>query len=336
MGTDGHIAYTIDGGAATQFSAASPVALTSLTAGVHKVILTLVDNTNAPIVPNASDTVNFTVNLIPPAYKTLYDIQYTTLPTGDSPLKDSIVTTSGVVTASFASGYFIQDGLSPWNGLYVFDNTHSPVLGDSILVVGTVSEYYNYTELKTIANLTTVATGKPVPAPIALNTTTVKDEKYEGMLVNLNNAKCTQNSTAGWWKVLQSADTCEIGKLMFPFPTAVVGTNYDVTGCVNFTFNLFTVEPRNAADIQVHIGIAENIQNNMVMYPNPVNSMLNILNIEGVDQIKIANLMGQTVNTYSVIGNSTALNVNNLKSGIYFISLLKDNSTLVTRKFIKD
>jgi hypothetical protein len=48
--------------------------------------------------------------LPPPATTTsIYAIQYTTDPSGDSPLKDQAVTTEGVVTAVFGSGYFIQD-----------------------------------------------------------------------------------------------------------------------------------------------------------------------------------------------------------------------------------
>lgn len=335
MNTDGHIHYTVDGGSANEYTLTDPIAITGLTTGSHQVIVTLVDPSHNPLVPNAADSVDFTVNLVPPAYKTIYQIQYTTLPTGDSPLMDSIVTTSGVVTASYASGYFIQDGTDPWNGLYVFDNTHTPVLGDSITVVGTVSEYYNYTELKTIASLITNASGKPVPASIPLTTATVKSEQYEGMLVNLNNAKCTQNSAAGWWKVLQATDTCEIGKLMYPFPTAVVGTYYDVTGCVNYTFNQFTVEPRDVNDIQVHVGISETAAQAFSIYPNPVSANLNISNIEGIDQVTISNILGETIMTQKVNGNTSSLNVAKLQSGIYFVTFIKDNSIAGTRKFIK-
>ena len=335
MNTDGHIAYTLDGGAATQFSAASPLGLTGLSAGSHKVVMTLVNSSNVPLVPKAADSVTFTVNLTPLPLKTIYQIQYSATSPFDSPLKDSIVNTTGVVTASYASGYYIQTGTSPWNGLYVYDNTHTPALGDSIIVGGTVAEYYNLTELKTIVSFTTVATGKPLPTPIDLTTTTVKQEQYEGMLVKLTNAKCVVVNVAGWWKVLQGADTCEIGKLMYPFPTAVIGTNYNITGCVDYSFSMFVVQPRNAADVEVYIGVNENQYGNISMYPNPVTSQLNIVNMEGVDQIRVANLLGETIGNYTVSGASAAINVNNLPNGIYFVSLLNDNSVLVTRKFIK-
>ncbi|MEI6124404.1 MAG: T9SS type A sorting domain-containing protein [Bacteroidota bacterium] len=336
MGTDGHIHYKLDGGVLNEYTLTTPIACNGLSAGTHKVVLTLVDNSHNALVPAAADSVTFTVNLVGPPLKTIYQIQYTTLPTGDSPLKDSVVTTSGIVTASFASGYFIQDGTSPWNGLYVYDNTHTPALGDSITIGGTVSEYYNYTEFKTIVSYTTIATGKPIPAPIGVTTNSVKSEQYEGMLVKLTNAACTfVNTTAGWWKVLQGTDTCEIGKLMYPFPSAVVGTHYDVTGCVNYSFSQFMVEPRMLSDIEVNSAINENEISNISMFPNPATTFLNITNIEGVQQLRITNLLGEIIETMAVFGNTTTISVSSFKPGIYFVSLVSENGVIGTRKFIK-
>ncbi len=334
--TAGHIHYTLDGGAVNEYTVTTPIALTGLSAGVHKVILTLVDPSHVAVVPAAVDSVSFTVNLTPPPAHTIYQIQYTSLPTGDSPLKDSLVTTHGTVVASFAAGYYIQDGNSPWNGLYVYDNTHTPALGDSISVAGTVNEYYNYTEFKTIVMYNTLATGKPIPAAIPVTTTSVKSEQLEGMLVAITDATCTYVHTSGWWKVLQgTVDTVEIGNQMYPFPTAVVGTRYDVKGMVNYSFSAFMVEPRLAADVQVHVGIAENEQNLVSMYPNPTSSILNIANIEGIQQIRITNLLGKCIAVHAVSGNNASIDVSTYKSGVYFVSLLKENAISGTRKFIK-
>jgi predicted extracellular nuclease len=220
----GHILYNVDGGTDVPHYTTTPIALTGLTDGTYTVELTLVDTAGNPLTPDVSAVVTFTVNLSGPAITTIYEIQYTTLPNGDSPLLDSIVTTTGIVTAAFSSGYFIQDGTDPWNGLYIFDNTHSPARGDSILVTGTVYEYYNYTELKTITDYNIIETGKPLPDAVEVTTTSVKQEQWEGMLVQLVNARCVYVSPTGWWKVVQGTDTCEIGKLIFPFSAAVVGS----------------------------------------------------------------------------------------------------------------
>jgi predicted extracellular nuclease len=56
-----------------------------------------------------------------PDYTPIYDIQYTTAPSGDSPFMDQAdVTTEGIVTARFQYGYFIEDPAGgAWNGLWV-------------------------------------------------------------------------------------------------------------------------------------------------------------------------------------------------------------------------
>ena len=49
----------------------------------------------------------------PPSTVSIYNIQYTTDPSGASPYADSIVSTGGIVTAADSAGYFLQSGLGP-------------------------------------------------------------------------------------------------------------------------------------------------------------------------------------------------------------------------------
>lgn len=336
IGTDGYIKYTVDGGSPANHNTSNPISITGLTNGSHTVVLTLVDNGGNPLSPNVSANVTFTVNLAGPTITTIYDIQYTTLPNGDSPLKDSVRTTTGIVTAAHTSGYFIQTGNAPWNGLYVYDNTHTPALGDSIVLKGTIAEYYNFTELKTITDYSTIATGKPLPLPINLNTLQVKNEQYEGMLVKITNAACTYVHSTGWWKVVQNVtDTLEIGKLMFPFPTAAVGTAYNVTGCVNYSFSEYKIEPRNAADIEVFNSIADIDFTVAKVFPNPATDILNIQFNDNVQQVILSNILGEVNGIFNVNDLSASINISNLKSGIYFIRLVKDNDVISGGKFIK-
>ena len=79
---------------------------------------------------------------------TIFDIQHTTEPGGDSPYLDSVVTVTGIATVSqsifSAQEYYIQDGEGPWNGIMIYDTdtTRGIVEGDLIEVTGTVNEYY--------------------------------------------------------------------------------------------------------------------------------------------------------------------------------------------------
>ncbi|MCG8699281.1 MAG: hypothetical protein MI922_14595, partial [Bacteroidales bacterium] len=134
-------------------------------------------------------------------FKTIAEIQ------GDgmkSPIENSKVTTAGIVTKIFKdvepyagagykgdlAGFFIQnttdDGNNATsNGVYIYD--FNPVnIGDSVVIEGTVAEYYELTQVKKVTSLEIVSSGNPVPAPVTvkLPLTSKSDfERYEGMLV---------------------------------------------------------------------------------------------------------------------------------------------------------
>ncbi|MFQ6614562.1 MAG: hypothetical protein ACE5D1_06935, partial [Fidelibacterota bacterium] len=80
----------------------------------------------------------------------IHDIQYTTtLGSGcyDSPLVDSTVTVSGIITATNGSSkYYLQDGSTDWDGIYIYDSGVTMAQGDSVTFTATVSEYYGFTE----------------------------------------------------------------------------------------------------------------------------------------------------------------------------------------------
>ena len=78
-----------------------------------------------------------TVNDCPAPFTTIYDIQYTTDPSGDSPFTgQSGITTEGIVTAVFYNGCFIEDSAGGvWNGVFVYDS-NTPVPGDQKRISG--------------------------------------------------------------------------------------------------------------------------------------------------------------------------------------------------------
>ena len=94
----------------------------------------------------------------------IHDIQYTTNAgsgTYPSLYAGQTVSTSGVVVAhnyNGTSGYFIS---SPeggaWNGIFIYDSSHSPNLGDMIQITGQVWEYYGWTEIRSISYYQTIS-----------------------------------------------------------------------------------------------------------------------------------------------------------------------------------
>ena len=152
---------------------------------------------------------------------TIYDVQYTPYTNGYSGLLGAVVTINGVVTADTSNlsltsngttPWYIQNGNSPWNGIWVsgIDTLLSPIhLGDSVSVTGTVQEYLNGTtgsvgRVTRIGNASAVSklgSGKALPNPVISTTNSFNAsngspaaEPYEGMLVRFNNVTVTDTA----------------------------------------------------------------------------------------------------------------------------------------------
>ena len=116
------------------------------------------------------------------------------------------ITTSGIVTALHYNapggefqGFFIQDGVGAWNGLYVYDKnlvSIAPSIGDYVVVSGMIKEYYGLTELTfdsqsgVQVEFVVISQGNELPEPFEVSTYDVNGESWESVLVKLTNAEC--------------------------------------------------------------------------------------------------------------------------------------------------
>lgn len=151
----------------------------------------------------------FIIVLLIPAFAkttTTYDVQFNDSLQGSgddcypSPLEDSSVTLSGVVTAVKSGTYknfFLQDRTEgQWNGVYFYDydNSVQPSRGDSITVTAdSVAEYFGMTEIKRVTSYTIHSHNLSLPPPVEISTGTLAGgcsatgEAYEGGLVSARN-----------------------------------------------------------------------------------------------------------------------------------------------------
>ncbi len=82
-----------------------------------------------------------TVAVVEATELSIYDIQYTTEASGDSPYKGEFIKTKGIVTgvkSGTKTSFYLQDGTGEWDGIYVFESTLPITLGDSIELAATV------------------------------------------------------------------------------------------------------------------------------------------------------------------------------------------------------
>ena len=144
---------------------------------------------------------------------TIYDIQYTTNPSGDSPLVGEIITVTGIVTYTELSGYVISEPSGgAWNGVYVYDRYHRPDKGDQLHIEALVDEYHNLTELKDVTSYSVVSKSNSVPETIiAANDFAV--EAYEGVLISVTNITVSNQKVDNFgWQIQDYSGTCIVGQ----------------------------------------------------------------------------------------------------------------------------
>lgn len=171
-----------------------------------------------------------------------------------SPLEGQAVTITGIVTGvSSGNGYFVQDGDAGWTGVYIYDPSRNPMplVGDSVILTGTVAEYYNMTEIKTLTSFQILGSGKDIPVPVEAKTGEVS-EQYEGVLVKVVNAKCINpNLGYGEWAADDGSGQVVVNDFIFK-TVPEEGLSYSVTGVVDFSYEVYKIEPRSADDIVIN------------------------------------------------------------------------------------
>jgi len=176
---------------------------------------------------------------------TIYEIQGQT---GNSPYDGEEVLTSGIVTGVYSSYFTIQDSSATWNGIWIKDS--SPVaLGDNVSIQGTVDEEYYLTIIKN-ATVTINSSGNSLPTVLTVATGSIPSEEYEGVLVKAASATCSDADLGyGEWAVDDGSGPCRVDDLGYAF-TPTLGTLYNVTGPLYYSYNNFKIEPRDSSDVE--------------------------------------------------------------------------------------
>lgn len=178
----------------------------------------------------------------------IYDIQGQT---DVSPYANQVVSTSGVVTGSFGTSYFIQDGTGLWNGLFVYDAGRNPSVGDSVIITGTIKEYYTKTELADVTDYYFVSENNTLPQPVLVSTGGVL-EGHESVLVKVQNATCVNDAYQSdffmWW-VNDGSGVLKIHNTSVFEYDPTLNDAYDITGPMNFDFDEWKIELRFETDV---------------------------------------------------------------------------------------
>ncbi len=181
---------------------------------------------------------------------TIQEIQRDRTEKGGSSYADETVTTTGVVTATGDSGYYLQDGSGPWSGIFVYiDRSPKVSPGDKLRVTGKVTEYYSLTEIKPSSTEKLGETA--VPDPLMLKTSKVGQEKYESTLVKVEGLKVASTPNEhGVWTVNDGSgkvaiDGSNTGAEYQP-DSKGTAINY-ISGPVTFSYGQFRIQPKEVS-----------------------------------------------------------------------------------------
>jgi hypothetical protein len=306
----------------------------------------------------------------PDANVSLYDIQYSTAPNGNSPFYAQYVgKTGGIVTAALptstglAQYYYLQTtNANQWGAALVFDPTNAPnvVVGDSLTFGCAVDEYFNMTELVQINNFTKVSSGNIVPTPVAATTQTMQQEMYEAMLVSISGSgPATIATYSANYGQATGADVSSVpatfdlkngfyppngnatsGSAGNPGYVPTVGSGYCFTGVINYEFSVYNLVPRDSADIIANCSTGLDNRNTAfgaIVFPNPMTNVLIIqLPFEAQNvKVSLVDVLGNEVLSNTTSGSVVNLNNVNLSAGVYIVKIVADGKTQIT-KTIKD
>ena len=224
-------------------------------------------------------------------------VQYTADPgSGDdcypSPYAGETVVVTGVVTGVHPGTYpnfFMQTPeVDSWAGVYVYDTTVAPEVGDEVLIVVGVQEYYGYTELSGVqAHVNIGPSGTPI-TPIDISTAdlaggcSATGEPLEGMLVRVSNVVVTQAASEyGEWYVDDGSGACQIDDYMFDgdSPSPEVGDEFGtIVGVVDYSYDEYGILPRGVEDLATEmsevsisdIQLSTDMGNDDDCYPSPL------------------------------------------------------------------
>jgi hypothetical protein len=293
----------------------------------------------------------------PQVYPTvsLYDIQYTTNPNGNSPYMNQYVNTGGIVTAIYSYGYYVQNShATKWAAINVYDKAHKPAVGDSITMTGQVIEYYNETEIDSVKSVAVVSTGnQALTPPTVVGFDSIQSEEYEGMLVKVKDATCLRyNIGAAWWvftdstmtKATTSEDT--VDNIIMVTQHYTPGKKYNVTGCIHFEYANW-IEPRNINDIDslnvTGINEVPFSADNVSLFPNPNNGKftvtVNASTHEENTLLILTDITGRVIykEQVDIHADTETLYVNagNLAKGAYFLQISNAQSSTVKKLIVE-
>lgn len=342
---DGHIHYTINGGAVVMKYDTTPIVLPT-TPGTYTVYMELVNNAHAALSPSVSTTLTFTVA----GYTIVADL---------AALRADVVANGANKYYQLGSAPVITYARTARNQKYVQDATGAVLIddvagaitttfaaGDSM--TGLKGQAVLFSSLLELVPSTNAAVGTsgnvvtPQLVTIADLNSSVTAATYESKLVQINNVTFDLTIPAFPTTALNMNITSGVDTLVFRsiFTEAdYMGTNKP-TAATNIIVlagraaAVAQVVSRNAADLNVQLANDSfNAIAGLSVYPNPVKNGVFYINTDANAErtVTVFDILGKQVLNTKTFENG--INVSILNAGVYIVKITEDGKT-ATRKLV--
>ncbi len=345
---DGNIQWKLDNAASwTAKYDVNPIQLTGLAPGTHTVDMKLVDNSGQDLSPAVEASVTFEIAV----YTVVADLA--TLRT--SPLNGyyqysgEVFATGGYVSQSGNLTGFAQDA----NNVGIMAFALSGVIqtqindGDGMTdLKGQLVDYHGVLELKILEDITATGNNQTIaPQVITADELNTNHEDYESELIEIDNATVANtgthtdtNFTTGHnYDLTDASGTTTLRAQFSDLDEALPAAAANVVGIASEYNTHAQIFPRGNDDVtDVPGGIDKNNIEGFKVYPNPVSGDVVFVssnnNVE--KQVVIYDVLGKIVLKTATL-NNVAINVSQLKAGIYLMKVKEDNHVAVQQLIVK-
>ena len=168
----------------------------------------------------------------------------------NSALVDETVTIQGIVTGVYGDLFFVEEPEGgPWSGIAVYQQGHSVVTQDQVQVTGKVVEFHDLTEIEP-TDIQILSSNNPLPEPVLLKVQEAKNERWEGVLVQVQDVTVnSEPDSHGEWRIEDASGIMRVDDKGVFYPAKVGERILSLTAIVDHAFGNYRLIPRSLDDI---------------------------------------------------------------------------------------